>query len=639
MMLPLFGGGVTSEAAGQATSGTPYEIPARLLAAVAGTGSIMAGQSALDRASGMLAPWTQSGKQKLAADIIGGVTTDPRATIGKLERYSGDAVPGVNQTAPKVSADPGLLSLENYARGSAGNNNKLLGMESANNSARAAHLQGLESGEIGNFVQRLRGIDARLAADVEGALSTLPAGTTPAQAGHAIQTLLNERREALTTARRTAVQPLYDEVAQWAAPVDARNARIAATDLVNTTKGELQGTARGAGRTLYTGEGLPDNSAQGLVAARQDMAHRLSREGTTPAEGRILQRIQSETDRALEEAVPAARQARDTYAAMSVPLEPFERGRPVFNALNEHRPMDPALVPQAFMQPGQKGAAGVRGLNAADPRAAVPLREYVAGLVRGDVPNAGRVASNLGPALEALDPTLGPASLRSRIQSVAQSQDARAAFQETPMGRMVAGNNAPKELGPVLSSPDGQRQIGEMMLRAGNNEPAIRGLRQGILDDFKAAIESKGGTDAAGNQTLMSAQAKKWVDNKMQAANVALTADQQKGIRALVDSLDVQSRTAPKMAGSDTVRNAMSGTFMGKILSGGVSNIPGVSTLLKTAKTQEDVLRIVADTLADPQAAKVMLMKYNEGNAKLAAPILRRLVQAQPALASVELRQ
>lgn len=632
--LPGFIGGATSEAAGQSTKGSKYEVPARLLGAIVGGGATMLGQAGAEKGAAMLAPWTQAGKQRLAGDIIGGVATDPRRAVTRLANYT-DAVPGVNQTAPKITGDEGLLSLENYVRGAAGSNNRLMAMDSANNAARTAHLGTLESGEVGNFVQRLRAVDAGLAADVDRALAALPASSTPTQAGMAIRDALGARQETLAAARRTVTQPLYDEVAQWALPVDARNARVVANNFVDTTKDELQNTARTARNTLYTGQGQPDNTAQGLVAARQALANRLSKESTTAAEGRILQGVQRETDRALEESVPAARLARGEYERMSAPLEPFGRGTSAFNILNENRPLDPAVIPQMLLQPGQRGVAGVRSMQATGaPGVTEPMRGYVGGLVRGAPERAGSIAETLGPGLEQLDPTLRP-----QIAAVGGAQEARTGFQASPMGRMAQGNDAAKELGSVLGARDGRRQISEMVVRAGNDQAALRGLRQGILDDFKTAIESRGGTDVAGNQTLMSAQAKRWVENKMQAANAALTTDQQKGIRALVDSLDIQSRTAPKMAGSDTVRNAMSGTFMGKILSGGISNIPGVSTLLKTAKTQEDVLRIVADTLADPQGARVMLMRYNEGNARLAEPILKRLAKSQPALAPLEVRQ
>lgn len=634
--------GVTSESAGQATKGSNWEIPARIAGAVAGGGATMLGQGVADRMGGMLAPWTQPGKERLAQDIVGGVATDPRKAASVLDNYAGDAVPGVNQTAPKVSADPGLLSLENYVQGAAGSNSRLQGMTEANNVARTAHLQSLEAGDIGNFVNRVRQTDAGLAAQVDQALASLPPSTTPTQAGMLIRQTLENHRDALTAQRRTATQPLYDEVAAWTAPVDARNARATAEGLVNSTKDELQNTATSARNTLYNRQGQPDNTASGLVAARQAMANRLSKESTSPAEGRILTRVQGATDQALEDAVPAARLAREEYERRSVPLEPFtrDRGPSVFNVLSERRPVDPAMIPQTFLRSGQQGVAGVRDLTATGaPNVTAPLPGYVAGIVRDNPAAAGRFAGNFGPGMAELDPTLMPGSLGARVGNVAAAQEGQAAFRATPSGRMATGADANKEIGTVLAAKDGRTQIGNMVMQAGNDETALRGIRQGIIDDFKTTIESRGGTDAAGNQTLLSAKAKAWVDNKMQAANGALTPEQQQGIRALVDSLDVQSRTAPKMAGSDTVRNAMSGTFMGRILDGGLANIPGVSTLLKTAKTKEDVLRIVADTLADPEGAKVMLMKFSDANAKIADPILSRLAKSQPALLPQETGQ
>lgn len=633
--LPLFVGGATSDLAGQATKGTPYETPARLTGGLVGGGGTMLGQSAVRKSGSMLAPFTQGGKERIAQDVIGNVATDPVKAASMLEAYTGDAVPGVGQTAAKVTADPGLLSMENYALGSTGSNRTLQSQIGANNTARAAHLEGLEKGDIGNFVSRLKGVDADLGKAVDTAVAALPEGATPTQAGIAIRDALASRKDDLTAARRAVTQPLYDEVAQWAKPIDARNPRAAAEALIGTTKGDLQNTAKAARDTLYLPNKAPDNTAQGLVAARQAMANTLQKEGTTDAEGRIVEAIQRATDKALEDAVPAAKQARQEYQRMSVPLEPFgkEQGKSIFDILNPSRTMDPAMVPQSILRNGQAGVAGVRQVQATGAPETIPsLQSYAAGLVREKPQNAAKIAESIGPALDQAETTLP--GLRQSMQAVAARQGEQEAFQASPLGGIARGTNVEKELGTVLASKDGPNQVATMVMHASKDPKDLAGLRKGIIDDFKRTIEGRGGTnrsaaDLTEEADLISSKAKAWLENKGEAAGVALTPQQRTGLKALVDSLDVQSRTAPKMAGSDTMRNAMSGTFMGKILTGSTANIPILRGLLNATKTQDDIVKIVADALATPEGAKAMLMKYNEANARLAEPIFKKLAAQQ----------
>jgi hypothetical protein len=628
LMVPGAIAGVGSEAAGQATEGTKWELPARLLGAVTTGGAALGARSLVRKGADAVRslPITRSGQQNLAGDIMNSAATNPGRVTSMLETYGGDAIPGVRQTAAKATGDEGLLSLENYVSGRMGSNSILDEIKSGNNAARTAHLNSLETGDVGNFVTRLRDVDAQLARDVQQELSALPPSATPAQAGQAVRQALEARRDALTTARRDATRPLYDEVAAWTAPIDARNPRIAATELVNTTKGDLQGTARDAGRTLYTAEGLPDNTAQGLVAARQDLANKGSRATTTPAEGRIIGRVRSEVDRALEESVPAARQARQEYERLSQPLEPFtrERGPSVFSVLDERRPMDPSMIPQTFLQPGERGAANVRGLQAAAPPipgapdVLPPMRGYVADMVRRDPQAAGNIAQTYAPALQQLDPELA-----GRVGAVDIQNRVRGNFQNSPMGRIAGGNDPAKEIGTILSAKDGRAQLGEMRLRAAGDPDAIQGLRQGIIDDFRQTITSKAATDSGDNAVLLSSKAKDWINKKLPNTETILTSDQRAGIRALADSLDIESRIAPKMAGSDTVRNLNTGTFLGRVLEGRIP-VPFVSKWIKDAaeRGMTDVYSIIAEKLADPVAARVLMMKASDGSAKIADRLL-----------------
>jgi hypothetical protein len=89
------------------------------------------------------------------------------------------------------------------------------------------------------------------------------------------------------------------------------------------------------------------------------------------------------------------------------------------------------------------------------------------------------------------------------------------------------------------------------------------------------------------------------------------------------------------MAGSDTVRNAMTGTFMERILTGNIP-VPFVRRWLGDAAEagMPRVYEEVARRLADPEQARLLMMKYTAGNAKLVEPILDRFAATSARLAA-----
>lgn len=625
-----FMGGAGGELAGRSAAkiDPDYEMPARAIGAIAAGGIPFALESGAKAVGSMFRalPVTSGGRQQLAADIIAQGATNPGAVTAKLADYAGDAVPGVRQTVGKLTGDEGLLSLENFISGKMGSNAVMDDLRSANNAARTTFLDSLKTGDISDFVGRLRTVDKQLADDIDSAVKALPTGATPAQAGQEIRAALQARKDTLSEARRTVTEPLYAEVEQWGKPLNTWGALTTSADLVKGAKGDIRSDFEKARATLFNDEGKADKSAKGVLAARKAVNRQLGEAGEAETQRGLTQILQ-----ALDEsigAVPSGQLARAEYARMSKPLDPFtpDLGPTVFGALERTRPgapyVQPAnLIPESIIRPGERGAASVQNiLETGAAPAIAPLRSYVADMVASNPAGAGRVAEKFGPALERLDP-----SLREQIRKVGSANDAREWFSQTPQGRIAAGSDFGKEIGAVLSNKGGRSMVADMVLRAGNDPAAMDGLRRGILDDFAQTITSRAATDSQGNATLLSAKAKDWVAKKLPNAEAALTKDQRDGIRALVSSLDTEARIAPKMAGSDTVRNLETGTFLRNTIAGRIP-VPFVSKWIQDAadRGMNDVYSILAEKLADPVAAKALMMKASPGNAKVAQSMLDR---------------
>jgi hypothetical protein len=149
--------GVASEAAGQATEGTPLEPYARTAGAIAGGLAPAAGQVAKRGAKTFLEPFSEEGRQNIAARGLRGAFMDPRQAQIELEAAKatqqpgagmGEIVPGSRPTTGQLTGDQGALQLERALA----NENRTLYHENPygtgadqQNAARSAALSGIQS--------------------------------------------------------------------------------------------------------------------------------------------------------------------------------------------------------------------------------------------------------------------------------------------------------------------------------------------------------------------------------------------------------------------------------------------------------------------------------------------------------------
>jgi hypothetical protein len=295
-------GGAGSEAAGQvaqtvAPNSPGWETAARLTGALGGgvagavTPSVV--RKVGDVATGLRAPFTKAGQDKILGTALRDVAADPDAAVTNLQKYQigreafPDSVPGFKLHAGKASRDPGLMAAEEV----------------------------IPSGVRGLNVQNNNRV-------LTEALDNAATGMPPAaDAGGVIQKALSDRFGALNTARSNAATPLYEAARNFPEDLPVGKLFQYADDVIAANKGEPKAVMESARKLLFNAKGEPDFSARGLMSAREGLGALFT--PTLDKHSRsLLKGLQTRIDETLQ-SIPEAAAGRAKFAEMSVPLEPF----------------------------------------------------------------------------------------------------------------------------------------------------------------------------------------------------------------------------------------------------------------------------------------------------------------------------
>jgi hypothetical protein len=230
--------GAASEAAGQATEGTPLEPYARTAAAIAGGLAPAAAKSAANAGKAFLEPFTNEGRQNIAARGLRDAFTDPRRAQIDLEAAKatqqpgagmGEIVPGSRPTTGQLTGDQGALQLER----SFANENRTLYHENQygtgadqQNAARSSALSGIQQGgaptDVADAIRKgLSDIEAsqdRAVQDAQSkaqtASSGIGSGATPEAQGAALRSALQSGRDA-AKANERKLWAAIDQTGRW----------------------------------------------------------------------------------------------------------------------------------------------------------------------------------------------------------------------------------------------------------------------------------------------------------------------------------------------------------------------------------------------------------------------------------------
>jgi hypothetical protein len=293
--------GAASEAAGQATEGTQLEPYARVAAAFGGGLAPAVGQVAKRAGKSFIEPFTEEGRQNIAARGLQGAFTDPRQASIDLEAAKalqqpgagmGEVVPGSRPTTGQLTGDQGALQLER----SFANENRSLYHENPygtgadqQNAARTVALSGIQpTGAPTDVADAIRSglssIEAEQDRAVQDALGRAQAassgigrGMTPEEQGASLRAALQSGRDAAKANERKL----------WSA-IDPDGTLALPADPVRSAAGEISKSIPRTARPMSGEEAAIFDTAQNLpsIAPFNEMTALRSRISTAMREER-----------------------------------------------------------------------------------------------------------------------------------------------------------------------------------------------------------------------------------------------------------------------------------------------------------------------------------------------------------------
>ena len=110
-----FTGGGSAQVAAEAGASAPLQIGAGLLGGIGGAGATTLGPAAVRAADALRQPFTQAGRDRMAADVLLRTSAGPGSLVARIEQGLADTsrrLPGSPVTTAQAARDPGLMVLE-----------------------------------------------------------------------------------------------------------------------------------------------------------------------------------------------------------------------------------------------------------------------------------------------------------------------------------------------------------------------------------------------------------------------------------------------------------------------------------------------------------------------------------------------
>lgn len=507
--------GVTSEAAGEATEGTPLEPYARL-AGAAGPAALEAAASIpkavfgnpLRDAMAGATPAQLADAQRLLDESRAGVA--PITTAEALQKAAGGPSPlGDIQRVVEQSPKGGAIMKPFFAeRGP------------QTQAAGQAML-----GEIAPAGADPYAVAPRVQAAAQTTVDQSPEGralaqsvydvgprTTAEEAGNVIRAGLQniyDRREGMRAALGNADYGAaraadYTTNGEAANPVTIRPVIDHIDDLLTSAKGPTAAALRQVRATLFS-NGQPDMSVTGLSNARDVIGDQISeavRAGNNN-QARVLSDVQGQLDYALEQ-VPAYGLARRNFAAASQPLAPFAEGTAPGRILDRDQYGNNYTMPTEQVAPAiQKGGATAADQfvaaaeNAPDARRAFG-RYYAQRLVESAQNNAGRIdPDKLTSVIQQNQDMLQRfPEARMQLNQIGAARTALQNVERAPIGRLAATDQPATQRTIMFNQtdplPNSEGTIGATVraVAAQDPEAAQQFVRQHLEQAFNKAMAS-----------------------------------------------------------------------------------------------------------------------------------------------------
>jgi hypothetical protein len=268
----------------------------------AGAGGVAAGRvlkGAYQATKALAEPFTEAGRSKIAGRVIQRFADDPAAIA---QATSAPTITGAVPTLAEQTGDAGLARLQDALRSVDPQiNNQIGGRLAENNAARVASLQSLAGDQAS--------------------------------------------RDAAELARSTATRPLYQQATKADYTVDAELANLLQRPAVKQAMERAKTLAANQNRSTtfgveaanpFSGMGVPTQSSTQIKGmALQDLKMAMDEMLSDPASGftgkagNTLRDLRGQLVNWMESANPAFKEARQTYAAMSRPLNAMDVGEEI----------------------------------------------------------------------------------------------------------------------------------------------------------------------------------------------------------------------------------------------------------------------------------------------------------------------
>jgi hypothetical protein len=616
-LIPAFGAGAGSEAAGRATKGTAWEGAARFAGGLAGGAAGLGAQTVAGRAKDAVVaasrPFTAGGRETIAGQTLNRLATDPEAAVARLAQPV-ETVPGSRPFAPQVANDPGLLAAQGVLTGAPGRSGDIALQQTANNQARAAAIEAVQpTGSAVDastfFGSRIAQARAALDADVnavrsgaqnaeraaldalERQVAALPPGMTAQQAGEVIQSQLNRQVDVIKAVRGRMTEPLYTEARQNVGVHTPAEAMATLNEALVTAAGKPRSVIEDAIKAFSRPDGSPRTSIaelQGTKQALDALIKEAQRAGGLGGLVRTLEDAHTKLRGTMARGEPLYSAADQTHAIMSDKLKPYTEGR--FARAVERDPYKPATpvmapdtVPGMAFKPGADGGAAARDYMATRPSPqsidalkADISRQALDAYDKGGAKGLATFRLRHEPALNALDPKFSAslknvATLRANLDATqatgaqaitAAERAAATGAQElaaSPVGRFTVAD-PDKAVSRALRATDAKQQIGALVTEANADTTgaALAGLRRGIVEDLKRSVRTTAQDYAEGVQQSNAGMQRWWSQNR-ETVKGAFTPDQMKALDVIAGDFGRDARAAVRMNGSPTERNLRSG--------------------------------------------------------------------------------
>lgn len=567
-------GGAVSEMAGQATEGTPWEIPARLFGGFAGGAGAAAAPAVMQQGAravtAVARPLTATGREGLARDMIARAAgKTPQEIEGAIKL---PATPGAPATLAEATQLPGVAGLERTVRFKPDYMPEFIAADEAANAARRAAVDKLKLGDKA----------ANLQTQADDAVAAVGYGQEPWRAGDAIRQRFDERYQA----SRKAVSDAYKRGEDAGAAVGPQAAYTRAAAFASERYGpgsagmpdEIAAMLRD-----LRGENLPLATLERIRQRAGDAANRAALTGD-----RTQASVAGEIRRAVDEAIDMAPAVGQADAAAVAELrqarqlrreqgENFE-GR-VSGKLSDRgdyvRPnIEDSQVPGIYFNAGKtakEDAAAFRKAFSDDPQAQQAIEQYAIRQFREAAAPGGRV-----------DPTKA--------------------------GRWIADHADALEL-----TPDLRNNLQALASVASRNSAGSAAVRQ-ILDAMEKgnAYDAQGAhvfTNAAFNDALKRAR-----------PNLKLAGLSSEEIATLEGvASDLRRRAYVQQVGTGRNSTSLQHVFTDQLVRDVAGNRVGGSGLARSIATpfmtaayrwtdaQREIENIVAEALRDPEAFRRLL--------------------------------